>query len=151
MKFDWYCGDEKTAEFTVDRAKKKVKVTNFKDDPHYLPFAPNVELDWDRWEWLIRRRCISPNNGWVKEHLAIIGLTKWDPYEIIRKTEGRMAGDNYRLVLVEDDEDQCRVPLTEEEKKMLEEERQKALRTFNQYRDAFRKLSATDSATSQDD
>ena len=102
MKFDWYCGEEKTAEFVVDRAKKKVKVTNFKDDYFYLPFAPHIVPEWEHWEWLLSSRCISPNNGWVNEALKKWGLDRWDPYEIIKKTEGRMAGDHYRLVLVEE-------------------------------------------------
>ena len=55
---------------------------------------------------IIGHMCYAASKLWnicnyERRHYKELGLEKYDPLEIIRKTEGRMAEDNCRLVIVE--------------------------------------------------
>jgi len=49
----------------------------------------------------LESRCVPRQRDGLRYYLAEFGLEKYEPLEIIRKTEGRMAEDNCRLVIME--------------------------------------------------
>ena len=46
-------------------------------------------------------RCIPRSRAGLREYLEAIGVDKYDPLEIIQKTEGRMSEDNQWLKVEE--------------------------------------------------
>jgi len=41
----------------------------------------------------LEERCIPRGRVGLREYLEIIGLDEYDPWEIVKKTQGRMAED----------------------------------------------------------
>ncbi len=46
-------------------------------------------------------RCIPRTRAGLREYLETIGVDRYDPLEIIRKTQGRMAEDDLWLTVEE--------------------------------------------------
>ena len=59
------------------------------------------EPDLERFAGVLESRCVPRQRDGLRYYLAEFGLEKYEPLEIIRKTEGRMAEDNCRLVIME--------------------------------------------------
>ena len=57
-------------------------------------FGNNFNPLWTDFEDFLRERCISKDRSGIREYLEAIGLDEYNPFEIIKKTKGRMAEDN---------------------------------------------------------
>ena len=66
-----------------------------------LPFGKNITPTWLDYENFVGERCISPDRFGLREYLESLGLYEYDPIEIIKITEGRMAEDKFYLQVEE--------------------------------------------------
>lgn len=87
----------------ADFQKKKVWMENLSDDYHETAFHKNEHPTWEDFEQLLERRCFPRTRDKMAIHLEALGLTEYDPLEIIRKTGGVMHGDNSSLEIETED------------------------------------------------
>ena len=71
------------------------------DDFLKLPFGNNQNPSWEDYLHFLESRCIPRTRVGLREYLETIGVDHYDPLEIIRKTQGRMAEDDLWLTMEE--------------------------------------------------
>ena len=49
----------------------------------------------------LEERCIPRQRDGIREYLGVLGLDEYDPWEIIKRTKGRMAEDQQWIEVVE--------------------------------------------------
>ena len=64
-------------------------------------FGVNQMPAWDDLNAFLESRCIPRQRDGLQYYLAELGLDQYDPLDIIRKTEGRMAEDACWIKIVE--------------------------------------------------
>ena len=97
----FYDGDALCTKICADRATHTLAIENHTADVLRTAFGVNQHPTWDDLQQFLESRCVPRQRDGLHYYLAELGLETYDPLEIIRKTEGRMAEDNCRLVIVE--------------------------------------------------
>ena len=96
-----YSGSVLCARIAADETAKKLRVENFVSDFLKLPFGNNQNPSWEDYLHFLESRCIPRTRAGLQEYLEAIGVDSYEPLEIIRKTQGRMAEDNLWLTVEE--------------------------------------------------
>ena len=96
-----YSGSLLCARIAADETAKKIRVENLVSDFLKLPFGNNQDPGWEDYLYFLESRCIPRTRAGLREYLETIGLDHYDPLEIIRKTQGRMAEDGIWLTVEE--------------------------------------------------
>jgi hypothetical protein len=74
-----------------------LKAVNHIYDPVKTAFGNNLLPTWEDFQFFLQERCIPRQRAGLQEYLETIGVSEYDPVEIINKTAGRMAEDNQWL------------------------------------------------------
>ena len=98
----FYDGDELCTKICADKAARTLAIENHTADVLRTAFGVNQNPTWDDLQQFLESRCVPRQRDGLRYYLAELGLEKYDPLEIVRKTEGHMAEDNCRLVIVEE-------------------------------------------------
>lgn len=85
----------------VDHTDKSVFAVNHTDNLIKTAFGRKELPNWTDFLAFLEERCIPKGRSGLREYLECIGLDEYDPFEIIRKTQGRMAEDR-QWIKVED-------------------------------------------------
>lgn len=102
MKRLCYYNDNTLCSVIVaDYSEENIVVENYSPDAVNLPFGKNTAPTWPDYEAFLAERCISRDRFGLREYLESIGLYEYDPIEIIKITEGRMAEDKFHLQVEE--------------------------------------------------
>lgn len=80
-----------------------VSIENFTDDIYSRAFGRKENVSWEDLKKFLESRCFPRNRTNAKEILTNMGLEEYDPFQIVKKTQGRMAEDDQWLKFVEDD------------------------------------------------
>ena len=96
-----YSGPLLCARIAADETTKKIRVENLVSDFLKLPFGNNQDPSWEDYLHFLESRCIPRTRAGLREYLETIGVDLYDPLEIIRKTQGRMAEDDLWLTVEE--------------------------------------------------
>ena len=96
-----YSGPLLCARIAADETAKKLRVENLVSDFLKLPFGNNQNPGWEDYLYFLESRCIPRTRAGLREYLETIGVDHYDPLEIIRKTQGRMAEDDLWLTVEE--------------------------------------------------
>lgn len=96
-----YSGDTLCARIAADETEKTVHVENLATDCLKLPFGKNSNPSWADYQHFLEDRCIPKTRAGLQEYLEAIGVDRYEPLEIIRKTQGRMAEDDLWLTVEE--------------------------------------------------
>ena len=96
-----YSGDTLCARIVADETAQKLRVENLVSDFLKLPFGNNQDPGWEDYLHFLKSRCIPKTRAGLREYLEAIGVDRYDPLEIIRKTQGRMAEDDLWLTAEE--------------------------------------------------
>ena len=96
-----YSGAVLCAQIAADETAKKLCVENLVSDFLKLPFGNNRNPSWEDYLHFLESRCIPRTRAGLREYLETIGADRYDPLEIIRKTQGRMAEDDLWLTVEE--------------------------------------------------
>lgn len=96
-----YSEDTLCARIAADETEKTVCVENLATDYLKLPFGKNPNPSWADYQHFLEDRCIPKTRAGLQEYLEEIGVDSYEPLEIIRKTQGRMAEDDLWLTVEE--------------------------------------------------
>lgn len=96
-----YSGDTLCARIAADKTEQMVCIENLATDYLKLPFGNNKNPIWEDYQHFLEDRCIPKTRAGLQEYLEAIGVDSYEPLEIIRKTQGRMAGDDLWLTVEE--------------------------------------------------
>lgn len=94
--------DEVMTEIMVDHYKETVEIVNHTDDPLDKAFGNNESPSYKDFEDFLEERCFPRNRDKMKLHLKQLGLDYYDPYQIVKKTGGKLEGDFYSIEFKED-------------------------------------------------
>ena len=97
----FYDGNALCTKICADRTMRTLAIENHTADVLRTAFGVNQNPTWDDLQELLESRCVPRQRDGLRYYLAELGLEKYEPLEIIRRTEGRMAEDNCRLVTME--------------------------------------------------
>ena len=81
----------------VDFLEQKISIQNKTADPVHRAFGMIEDPTWNDFEGFLKDRCFPETRGNRKELLRQLGLTDYDPLQIVEKTQGRMAEDELWL------------------------------------------------------
>ena len=96
-----YSGDTLCARIAADETEKTVCIENLTTDYLKLPFGNNPNPSWADYQHFLEDRCIPKTRAGLQEYLEAIGVGSYEPLEIIRKTQGRIAEDDLWLTVEE--------------------------------------------------
>ena len=77
----------------VDFLRQRVVIINHTDDLLHRAFGIVSEPTWEDFEQFLSDRCFPESRGDKKELLRSLGLSDYDPLQIVEKTQGRTADD----------------------------------------------------------
>ena len=97
----YYNGQTLCTKICADQTIQRLAIENLASDPLSTAFGVNEEPDWGDLEDFLESRCVPRQRDGLSRYLAQLGLEQYDPLEIIRKTEGRMAEDHFWIKIVE--------------------------------------------------
>ena len=100
-QFLFYDGEILCSKIAADYTEKALCVENDMADFLRTAFGNNLMPTWTDFEAFLEERCIPRSRAGLREYLETIGVDKYEPLEIIKKTEGRMAEDNQWLKVEE--------------------------------------------------
>ncbi|MBQ0102103.1 MAG: hypothetical protein KBT31_04850 [Firmicutes bacterium] len=92
-----YDGGVLCSEIVADTTDRTVKHRNFTGNRLKTPFGNNENPDYSDFENFLAERCIPEGRDGLREYLGVLGIDTYDPIEIVRKTKGVMAEDNFYL------------------------------------------------------
>lgn len=75
----------------------KVKIINFTDNMVSRAFGINEHPDWDAFTAFLEDRCMPRTRYGIREELKYMGLSVYDPFQIVAETNGRVYGDGQWL------------------------------------------------------
>lgn len=81
----------------VDFLRQKVYIRNRTDDLLHRAFGVVENPSWEDFEEFLKSRCFPPSRGNVKAELQALGLTDYDPLQIVEKTHGCTVEDSLWL------------------------------------------------------
>ncbi len=73
--------------------------------PLFTAFGVNEKLGWEDFQSFLEDRCIPKERDGLQYYLQTIGVTNYNPLEIIRKTHGKMAEDHCHIEIIEESND----------------------------------------------
>jgi transcriptional regulator with XRE-family HTH domain len=81
----------------LDFLNQKVYIQNKTNDILHRAFGIVETPTWDDLDEFLRERCFPESRGNRKQILRELGLTEYDPLQIVEKTKGRTADDDMWL------------------------------------------------------
>jgi len=93
----FYDRDKLCTSIYADFDDKSLTAENHVHNPVKTAFGKNTLPTWEDFQAFLAERCIPRERAGLREYLEVIGVSSYDPHEIIGKTAGRMAEDNQWL------------------------------------------------------
>ena len=93
LQFFYYDGDILCSLVAADFTDQTLCTENYVSDVIKTAFGNNEVPTWNDFQNFLEERCIPRARAGLREYLEALGLDKYDPLEIIKKTSGRMAED----------------------------------------------------------
>lgn len=98
----YYMLDQKICTvIDIDDRNRKIKIKNFTNNMMFRAFGINEKPSYDDYIEFLKSRCFPETRDKLKLVLDDLGLPFYDPYLIVKKTEGRMAEDYFWLKIEE--------------------------------------------------
>ena len=99
LQLQFFDGDTLCTTIYADYTDKTLMARNHISDPVKMAFGNNALPTWEDFQAFLEERCIPRQRAGLKEYLDAIGVSEYEPIEIILKTSGRMAEDNQWLTI----------------------------------------------------
>ena len=93
IKLSYFDGEELCTTIIADSAERVLCIENHTERVIKTAFGNNAVPTWEDLQHFLEERCIPRARAGLREYLETIGVEEYDPIEIIKKTEGRMAED----------------------------------------------------------
>jgi len=94
LKLTYFDGDNICTTMIADETEHVLCIENHTDRVIKTAFGNNRVPTWEDLQRFLEERCIPRARAGLREYLEAIGVEEYDPVEIIKKTEGRMAEDD---------------------------------------------------------
>lgn len=101
----YYNNEELTTKIAIDKTSKTLAIQNNCTNPLFTAFGVNENPTWNDVQIFLEDRCIPKERDGLQHYLTSLGLTSYEPLEIIRKTQGKMAEDHCHIKIVEERND----------------------------------------------
>ena len=85
----------------VNMVKQEIKIKNFTNNIMFRAFGKNENPTFKDYEEFLKSRCFPETRDKLKLVLADLDIPFYDPFLIIKKTEGRMAEDDFWIRIEE--------------------------------------------------
>ena len=85
----------------VDENKEEVLIKNYTNNVMFKAFGINESPTFKDYQEFLKSRCFPESRDKLKLVLEDLGLPFYDPFLIIKKTEGRMAEDDFWIKIEE--------------------------------------------------
>ena len=92
--FLFFDGENLCTKILADFTDKTVCVENKTEQLVKTAFGKNTLPLWDDFMAFLEERCVPRAREGLNHYLEVLDLDEYDPLEIIRRTQGRMAEDN---------------------------------------------------------
>lgn len=96
-KYLFYNFEDVCTVIYADFTEQSIYAENYTDNLVKTAFGKNQFPLWENFCSFIEERCIPAQRDGIREWLETNGLEEYDPFQIILKTEGRMAEDHQWL------------------------------------------------------
>lgn len=93
----YYDSDALCTTIYADYTAQEIKIENHTEDLVKTAFGVTEQPTWNEYLDFLEDRCIPRGRAGLREYLEAIDVDEYDPIEIIKKTEGRMAEDQQWL------------------------------------------------------
>ena len=97
LKLSYLDGDTLCSTIIADETEHSLCIENHVGHVIKTAFGNNLLPTWVDFQSFLEERCIPRTRAGLREYLETIGVEEYDPVEIIKKTEGRMAEDSQWL------------------------------------------------------
>ena len=94
---EFFDGDRLCTTIYADFTDGTLMAENHVDDPVKTAFGNNALPTWEDFQAFIEERCIPRERAGLQKYLEAICVVEYNPIEIIKKTNGRMAEDSQWL------------------------------------------------------
>ena len=94
MKFEFYDGELLCTKIIADFTDETLSVVNVTENIVKTAFGKNETPTWNDFLNFLEERCVPRSRSGIREYLETIRVEEYNPLEIIKKTNGRMAEDN---------------------------------------------------------
>ena len=94
-------GHEVCTRIFADFTDKTVCIENYTDNLVKTAFGKNSMPTWDDLMAFLEERCVPQDRAGIREYLEALGLDEYNPLEIIKRTQGRMAEDDQWIEVIE--------------------------------------------------
>lgn len=91
--------DELCTVIDVDEITKQVEIYNYTNNLLFRAFGKEEHPSFEDYEEFLTSRCFPESRDKLKLVLRDLDLPFYDPILIIEKTEGRMAEDDFKLII----------------------------------------------------
>lgn len=92
--FSYYDNQTLCSKIAADYTDQTLCFENYIDNFLLTAFGNNPSPTWEEFQTFLEERCIPRSRAGLREYLETIGVERYEPLDIIQKTEGRMAEDN---------------------------------------------------------
>jgi hypothetical protein len=96
-KLSYYDNQKLCTMIYADFSDKTIKAENFTDNVIKTAFGNNALPTWEAFLDFLEERCIPRGREGLRNYLDVIGVVDYEPFEIVKKTKGRMAEDEQWL------------------------------------------------------
>ena len=94
LEIRYYNGNALCTLIYADKAARDLCSENYTEQSVKTAFGKNPVPSWADLESFLEERCVPRQRAGLREYLGALGLDEYDPLDIIRKTQGRMAEDD---------------------------------------------------------
>lgn len=96
----WYMyKNKKCTLIDVDEIHQKIWIKNYVSNILFKAFGANTNPTYEDYEEFLKSRCFPETRDKMKIQLDALGLPFYDPMLIIEKTQGRMAEDDFWIMI----------------------------------------------------
>ena len=97
----FYDGESLCTKICADQTTRQLAIQNEASAPLSTAFGVNQSPTWEDLQVFLESRCVPRERDGLPYYLEELGLDRYDPLAIIRKTQGRMAEDNCSIKIAE--------------------------------------------------
>lgn len=97
MKLEFYDSEILCTRIVADFTDETISHENTTEHIVKTAFGKNAAPTWEDFQNFLEERCVPKSRSGIREYLETIGVESYEPLEIIKKTNGRMAEDNQWL------------------------------------------------------
>lgn len=100
-KINYYNNNMLCTEIFYNKPTEPLKIVNHTDNLFLRAFGVIDNPTWNDLEHFLCSRCFPEQRANKKDLLRILGVDSYNPWEICKKTEGRMVEDHQWLEFVD--------------------------------------------------